>query len=155
MTNFFHSNLKPWLIEVNAAPSLTANTKEDYELKFTMLDTMYDMIDVERKHPGASIPRNIELLFLFHNNLSGLLESDRYGGFDCIYRAGEIIRHPTSTIQSFLGCAIPAKKKAEASPAAKVSVETPKTASARGFVRSGSARLRTNGRGSSRTSSKS
>ncbi len=45
----FDHNLRPWLLEVNAAPSLTANTPEDYQMKFQMLDEMYDLIDVEKK----------------------------------------------------------------------------------------------------------
>jgi hypothetical protein len=36
--------------QVNAAPSLTANTPEDYQLKFQMLDEMYDLIDLEHKY---------------------------------------------------------------------------------------------------------
>ena len=35
------ANLKPWLLEVNASPSLTANTKEDYIMKTEMLHGMY------------------------------------------------------------------------------------------------------------------
>jgi hypothetical protein len=39
--------LKPWLIEVNASPSLTANTREDYDLKFKLLMDTLDIVDME------------------------------------------------------------------------------------------------------------
>ena len=41
-------NLKPWLIEVNASPSLTANTREDYLMKTEMLHGMLDVVDMEQ-----------------------------------------------------------------------------------------------------------
>jgi tubulin polyglutamylase TTLL9 len=40
-------DLKPWLLEVNASPSLTANTKEDYAMKTEMLHGMLDVVDME------------------------------------------------------------------------------------------------------------
>ena len=40
-------DLKPWLLEVNASPSLTANTKDDYMLKTEMLHGMLDVVDME------------------------------------------------------------------------------------------------------------
>ncbi len=40
-------NLKPWLLEVNASPSLTANTTEDYLMKTEMLHGMLDLVDME------------------------------------------------------------------------------------------------------------
>ena len=43
------ANLKPWLIEVNACPSLTANTAEDYALKMRLLHDTITLADVEQK----------------------------------------------------------------------------------------------------------
>ena len=40
-------NLKPWLLEVNASPSLTANTEDDYLLKCEMLNGVLDVVDLE------------------------------------------------------------------------------------------------------------
>jgi len=61
--------LKPWLIEVNASPSISADTPTDYELKFALLDDLYAIIDVEGKLGGA-LPQTM-------------------GGFDLIYANGE------------------------------------------------------------------
>ena len=41
-------DLRPWLLEVNASPSLTANTSQDYDLKFAMLDDVLSVLDLER-----------------------------------------------------------------------------------------------------------
>ncbi len=41
--------LKPWLIEVNASPSLTANTPKDYAMKYQMLTDTITIVDVEQK----------------------------------------------------------------------------------------------------------
>jgi len=40
--------LKPWLIEINANPSLYANTPADNEMKVKMLDDMLTVLDLER-----------------------------------------------------------------------------------------------------------
>jgi hypothetical protein len=37
---------------VNASPSLTANTKEDYALKTDLLNDVFDVVDVEGKLKG-------------------------------------------------------------------------------------------------------
>jgi len=49
------ANLKPWLIEVNASPSFTANTENDYELKTGLLDDVLNILDVEKVFDFASI----------------------------------------------------------------------------------------------------
>lgn len=41
------SELKPWLLEVNASPSLTGSNQEDYDLKYNLLKDLLDVIDVE------------------------------------------------------------------------------------------------------------
>jgi len=45
--------LKPWLIEVNASPSLTANTREDYDLKFKLLHDVLDLVDMEGRRDNS------------------------------------------------------------------------------------------------------
>ncbi|KAK0411426.1 hypothetical protein QR680_005648 [Steinernema hermaphroditum] len=62
------ANLKPWLLEVNASPSLTASSQEDYEMKFRVLNHMLDILDLE-------------------NRLSG--QETKVGGFDLLLRNNE------------------------------------------------------------------
>lgn len=44
----FDSCLKPWLIEINASPSMTGNTPHDIELKMNLLDDVFTIIDIEK-----------------------------------------------------------------------------------------------------------
>ncbi|CAH8518708.1 unnamed protein product [Schistosoma intercalatum] len=66
-------NLRPWLLEINACPSLTASSKEDYTLKTNLLNDMLDVVDLEGR------------LTSFEK---------RVGDFDLIWDDGPI--HPTS-----------------------------------------------------------
>ena len=43
----FDAKLKPWLIEVNASPSLTGTTPSDYNTKLDLLDDTFTVIDME------------------------------------------------------------------------------------------------------------
>jgi tubulin polyglutamylase TTLL1 len=38
------SNLKPWLIEVNASPSLSTTTKTDKDLKMNLINDVYRIV---------------------------------------------------------------------------------------------------------------
>ena len=87
------SNLKPWLIETNASPSLTASNQEDNDLKNRLLDDMLNVIDMEGRLTG---------------------KEKRIGGFDLIYNDGpvyydeagvESFNLNTLRLNSFLGCA--------------------------------------------------
>ena len=42
------SNLKPWLMEVNASPSLTADVPTDYCLKMGLLEDAMCIVDMEK-----------------------------------------------------------------------------------------------------------
>jgi len=75
-------NLKPWLIEINANPSLTANTEKDSEMKIKMLDDMLTILDLEKIMSG---------------------NEDQVGGFDLICR-GNVIKKPDNyTYGTMLG----------------------------------------------------
>jgi tubulin polyglutamylase TTLL9 len=50
------ADLRPWLLEVNASPSLTANTNEDYAMKTEMLHGMLDIVDMDKVWSGADAP---------------------------------------------------------------------------------------------------
>ena len=41
------ANLKPWLIEVNGSPSMTANTDTDKALKVGLLDDIISIVNIE------------------------------------------------------------------------------------------------------------
>lgn len=77
-------NFKPWLLEVNASPSLTANTVADYEFKFGLLDDALSVIDLEKYLVGTEV---------------------QVGGFDLLYRDGLRYGPPEgSEVASYLGC---------------------------------------------------
>jgi tubulin polyglutamylase TTLL9 len=46
----FDASLKPWLLEVNSSPSMTANTSADNELKISVLDDTFTIIDIEKMY---------------------------------------------------------------------------------------------------------
>ena len=64
---FFHNR---WLIEINASPSLTASGKEDYDLKFGLLNDLLNVLDLE-------------------NRLTG--KEKRVGGWDLLWEDGPIL----------------------------------------------------------------
>lgn len=76
---------KPWLLEVNASPSLTANTVADYDMKFGLLDDTMSVLDMEK--------------YLSGNEL-------QIGGFDLLYQDGIRYGPPEASVfTSYLGCA--------------------------------------------------
>ena len=63
-------SMKPWLLEVNASPSLTASSPVDYELKYRLLDDMLNVIDMENKLTGKEKRIGqylLSFLLLLHN----------------------------------------------------------------------------------------
>mmetsp|Transcript_34447 Transcript_34447/g.75187 ORF Transcript_34447/g.75187 Transcript_34447/m.75187 type:complete len:501 (-) Transcript_34447:51-1553(-) len=78
------SDLRPWLLEVNASPSLTANTAPDYDMKFALLDDTLTVLDFERYLSGSET---------------------QLGGFDLLYKNGSRVGpSENANYKSFLGC---------------------------------------------------
>ncbi|KAI1719421.1 tubulin-tyrosine ligase family domain-containing protein [Ditylenchus destructor] len=66
-------DLKPWLLEVNASPSLTPSSQEDFELKCRVLNHMLEVLDLEKIRSGNEIT---------------------VGGFDLLHRGGPLNKDP-------------------------------------------------------------
>ena len=84
-------DLRPWLIEINASPSLDANTEDDYDMKFSMLNEMLDLVQMkQRKEDGSDLPLH-------------------YGGFDLSWHNGPVVSKCPTNCTSYLGCHCPIK----------------------------------------------
>ncbi|CAD8087466.1 unnamed protein product [Paramecium sonneborni] len=76
------AQLKPWLLEVNASPSMTSNTPIDFELKCGLLDDVFTIIDLEKVLTG---------------------NEEQIGGFDLICKGAPIKLPINSTFTTYLG----------------------------------------------------
>ncbi|XP_034446413.1 probable tubulin polyglutamylase TTLL9 isoform X3 [Hippoglossus hippoglossus] len=85
-------NLKPWLIEVNASPSHTPSSQEDYEMKCRLLEDTLNVVDMEERLTG---------------------KEKRVGGYDLMWNDGPVYREDTNletfgsscfTANTHLGC---------------------------------------------------
>ncbi|XP_061638766.1 probable tubulin polyglutamylase TTLL9 isoform X6 [Phyllopteryx taeniolatus] len=86
-------NLKPWLIEVNASPSLAPSSQEDYDMKYSLLEDTVNIVDMEGRLTG---------------------KEKRVGGYDLIWNDGpvysedvdpEIFGCSSLKANTYLGCA--------------------------------------------------
>ncbi|XP_078506570.1 putative tubulin polyglutamylase TTLL9 [Lissotriton helveticus] len=62
-------DLRAWLLEINASPSLTASSQEDYELKTRLLEDTLHIVDMEGRLTG---------------------KERRVGGFDLMWNEGPV-----------------------------------------------------------------
>ncbi|XP_052581877.1 probable tubulin polyglutamylase TTLL9 isoform X4 [Peromyscus californicus insignis] len=76
------SALPRWLLEVNASPSLTASSQEDYELKTCLLEDTLHVVDMEARLTG---------------------KEKRIGGFDLMWNDGPVSREEGPSDPSGMG----------------------------------------------------
>uniref|UniRef100_A0A7N8Y034 Tubulin--tyrosine ligase-like protein 9 n=1 Tax=Mastacembelus armatus TaxID=205130 RepID=A0A7N8Y034_9TELE len=85
-------NLKPWLIEVNASPSHTPSSQEDYEMKCRLLEDTLNVVDMEGRLTG---------------------KEKRVGGYDLMWNDGPVYKEDFNletfgsscfTANTHLGC---------------------------------------------------
>lgn len=79
-------DLRPWLIEINASPSLDANTEDDYDMKFSMLNEMLDLVQMLQ---AVESPNELPL---------------HYGGYDLAWRSGPVVAKARTNCTSYIGC---------------------------------------------------
>jgi len=90
-------DLKPWLLEVNAQPSLSTDTTQDRELKMTVVSDVLDILDLEFTRGDNPAPLAM-------------------GGFDSVVVDDAVQRqHPK--LGSMLGCAYPSYSTTRSSEA--------------------------------------
>jgi len=77
------TNLKPWLLEVNASPSMTANTQHDNQLKVNLIDDVMTILDFEKILNG---------------------DEEQVGGFDLVYKGNQINLQPQFKYTTYIGC---------------------------------------------------
>jgi tubulin polyglutamylase TTLL9 len=100
----FDSDLKVWLLEVNASPSLTADTDSDYEMKRVLLDDMFNVVDVEGKLSGKEV--QVQSCVSHESSVCcgfNACGRPQVGGFDLIWQGGPIRVDRPPTCSTFLG----------------------------------------------------
>jgi len=78
--------LAPWLIEVNSYPSISATTRDDYNMKYAMLMDTMKVVDLEGNYTG---------------------NEGQIGGYDLIYRGGVVKFESQCVFSSNLGARNP------------------------------------------------
>jgi len=78
--------LSPWLLEVNAYPSITATTRDDYNMKYALLIDTIKVVDLEGNYTG---------------------NEGQIGGYDLIYRGGVVKFESQCVFSSNLGAQNP------------------------------------------------
>jgi tubulin polyglutamylase TTLL9 len=53
------ADLKPWLIEVNASPSMSSDNESDAKLKLGLLDDILTVTDAEGRFKGMPSPKRV------------------------------------------------------------------------------------------------
>ena len=76
-------DLKVWLIEINACPSLTASNPDDLQLKLSLLKDSISILNIDGKFIG---------------------DEEEIGGYNLIYKNQYINFHKNCQNQSFLAC---------------------------------------------------
>ncbi|KAG1689925.1 putative tubulin polyglutamylase TTLL9 [Nymphon striatum] len=102
-------NFKPWLIEVNASPSLTATNNEDYNLKYSLLEDVFNVIDLENRHLLylriiKKKPSRFCVMDLFFR-LTG--NEKRVGGFDLLWNDGLVYADHVNGFAAKIGATSP------------------------------------------------
>eukprot|EP00050_Salpingoeca_kvevrii_P007748 m.298326 g.298326 ORF g.298326 m.298326 type:complete len:403 (+) comp13833_c0_seq1:294-1502(+) len=86
-------DLKPWLIEVNASPSLSATTVSDRIMKATVIDDVYKIVcpggampDVKARH--EAVPEQVGTFEVLYDEANSIETAERERKFKSLRRGG-------------------------------------------------------------------